>query len=174
MHRRFSIPGGLGALISMIPPISTTILGMLIGRLLMNKQTRPTYKIRILALTSTGILTVGYMFSFFVPVVMKMWTVSYGLISAGWACSVLLLFYWVIDVKGSKKWAFPFVVIGMNALAIYLSFTVMRLSEISNVFTHGIVESLGQFGLIFAALVFVVLEWAILYWMYKRKIFLNP
>jgi len=165
---------GWGTLISIIPPISTTILGMLMGRLLMNKKTTATYKIKIMALTSAGILAVGYMLSFFVPVVMKMWTVSYGLISAGWACSVLLLFYWVIDVKGYKKWAFPFVVIGMNALAVYLSFTVMRLSEIANVFTEGIAGSLGQFGPFFSALAFVILEWAILYWMYKRKIFLNP
>jgi len=165
---------GWGTLISMIPPISTTILGMLMGRLLMNMETTPTYKIKIMALTSAGILAVGYMLSFFVPAVMKMWTVSYGLISAGWACSVLLLFYWVIDVKGYKKWAFPFVVIGMNALAVYLSFSVMRLSEITHVFTDGIAESLGQFGPVFSALVFVVLEWSILYWMYKRKIFLNP
>lgn len=165
---------GWGTLISMIPPISTTILGMLMGRLLMDKQTIPTYKIKILALTSIGILTVGYILSFFVPVVMKMWTVSYGLISAGWACSVLLLFYWVIDIKGYKKWAFPFVVIGMNALAVYLSSTLIGLSDITNVFTDGIAQSLGQFGPFFAALTFLVLEWAILYWMYKRKIFLSP
>jgi predicted acyltransferase len=103
-----------------------------------------------------------------------MWTVSYGFISAGWACSMLLLFYWLIDVRGYKKWAFPFVVIGMNALAVYLSGTVMNLSGISDVFTHGIAESLGQFGPLFSALAFLLLEWAILYWMYKRKIFLSP
>ncbi|MEF9437985.1 MAG: DUF5009 domain-containing protein, partial [Candidatus Mariimomonas ferrooxydans] len=108
------------------------------------------------------------------PVIMKMWTVSYGLLSAGWACSTLLLFYWVIDVLGYKKWAFPFVVIGMNALAIYLSSTVMRLSTIAVVFTDGIAESMGAFGPFFAALAFLALEWAILNWMYKRKIFLTP
>ncbi len=165
---------GWGTLISMIPPISTTILGMLMGRLLMNKQTTSTYKIKIMALTSIGILAAGYMISLFVPIVMKMWTVSYAFISAGWASTVLLLFYWVIDVKGYKKWAFPFVVIGMNALAVYLSSTLMNLSAIANVFTSGIAESLGQFGPFFTAFVFLALEWVILYWMYKRKIFLNP
>ncbi len=164
---------GWGTLISMIPPISTTILGLLMGRLLMSKQT-PAYKIKILALTSTGVLAIGYILSFFVPVVMKMWTVSYGFLSVGWACSTLLLFYWVIDVLGYKKWAFPFVVIGMNALAIYLSGTVMRLSAIADVFTYGIAESLGVFGPFIAALAFLALEWAILNWMYKRKIFLTP
>ena len=164
---------GWGTLISMLPPISTTILGLLIGRLLMSKQP-PAYKIKILALTSAGVLATGYILSFFVPVVMKMWTVSYGFLSAGWACSTLLFFYWVIDVLGYKKWAFPFVVIGMNALAVYLSSTVMRLSAIADVFTKGIAESLGQFGPFFAALAFLGLEWVILNWMYKRKISISP
>jgi predicted acyltransferase len=164
---------GWGTLISMIPPISTTILGLLMGRLLRSEQT-PAYKIKILAVTSAGVLATGYILSIFVPVVMKMWTVSYGFLSAGWACSVLLLFYWVIDVLGHKKWAFPFVVIGMNALAVYLSGTVMRLSTIADVFTDGIAESMGAFGPFFAALAFLALEWAILNWMYKRRIFLTP
>jgi predicted acyltransferase len=80
----------------------------------------------------------------------------------------------VIDVRGYQKWAFPFVVIGMNARAVYLASTVTRLSTIADVFTDGIAESLGQFGPFFAALAFLALEWVILYWMYKRKIFLSP
>jgi predicted acyltransferase len=131
-------------------------------------------KLKILAISSGGVLALGYLVSIFVPVVMKMWTVSYGLISAGWAGSTLLLFYWLNDVMGYKKWAFPFVVIGMNALAVYLSSTVMRLSTIADVFTGGIAEALGKAGPSFAALAFLALEWAILNWMYKRKIFLSP
>ena len=165
--------GGWGTLISMSPPISTTILGLLMGRVLRSEKS-PAYKLKILATTSGGVLAAGYLVSIIVPVVMKMWTVSYGLISAGWACSALLLFYWVIDIMGYKKWAYPFVVIGMNALAVYLSFTVMRLPAIADVFTSGIAESMGRIGPFFAALVFLAMEWAILNWMYKRKIFLSP
>ncbi|HEC43449.1 MAG TPA: hypothetical protein ENI20_11530 [Bacteroides sp.] len=165
--------GGWGTLISMIPPISTTILGLLMGQVLMSKNA-PAYKLKIMALTSAGVLITGYLLSIFVPVVMKMWTVSYGLISAGWACSMLLLFYWLIDVRGYKKGAFLFVVIGMNALAVYLSSTVMNLSEITDVFTDGIADSMGSFGPFFAALAYLALEWAILHWMYKRRIFISP
>jgi predicted acyltransferase len=164
---------GWGTLISMIPPISTTILGLLMGRLLMSSR-QPYDKIKILAVTCAGVLALGYVVSIFVPVVMKMWTVSYGLISAGWACTVLLIFYCVIDVLGHRKWAFLFVVIGMNALAVYLSDTVMRLSTITHVFTRDLADLMGSFGPFFAALIYLGLEWAILYWMYKRRIFLTP
>jgi predicted acyltransferase len=164
---------GWGTMISMIPPISTTILGVLMGRLLMSKQTA-NYKLMILAITCGGVLALGYIISIFIPVVMKMWTVSYGLISAGWACTMLLIFYWVIDILGSKKWTYFFVVIGVNALAVYLADTVMRLSVISDVFTENLAELMGPFGPLFAILVYIGLEWAILNWMYKRKIFLTP
>jgi predicted acyltransferase len=165
---------GWGTMISMIPAISTTILGLLMGRLLMNKKTATNYKLRILAITCAGVLATGYVISIFVPVVMKMWTVSYGLISAGWACTMLLIFYWFIDVLGHKKWTYFFVVIGVNALAIYLADTVMRLSTISDVFTKDLAELMGSFGPLFSILVFIGLEWIILNWMYKRKIFLTP
>ena len=164
---------GWGTLISMIPPISTTILGLLIGRLLMGKNP-VTYKVKVMALITTGILLTGYLVSFFIPVVMKMWTVSYGLLSAGWACSVLLLFYWLIDVVGYRKWTYFFVIIGVNALAVYLSSTVMNLSEITHVFTGSISHSMGNFGALFSAIIYLAIEWLILNWMYKRKIFLNP
>ncbi len=164
---------GWGTMISMIPPAATTILGLLMGRLLMTQESH-NYKMRIMALTCTGVLATGYAVSIFVPVVMKMWTVSYGLISAGWACTMLLIFYWFIDVLGFKKWAFFFVVIGANALAVYLSDTVMGLSAISDVFTRDLAELMGSFGRLFASLVFIGLEWGILYWLYERKIFLTP
>lgn len=164
---------GWGTMISMIPPAATTILGLLMGRLLKTEKTK-AYKLQVIALTSAGVLLTGYVVSIFVPVVMKMWTVSYGLISAGWACTTLLLFYWVIDVLGWKRWTYFFVVIGMNALAVYLAGTVLRLSRIVNVFTDGIADDMGHFGPLFTAVVYVGVEWAILNWMYKRKIFLSP
>jgi predicted acyltransferase len=164
---------GWGTMISMIPPAATSILGLLMGRLLMTQESH-NYKMRIMAFTCIGVLATGYIVSVFVPVVMKMWTVSYGLISAGWACTMLLIFYWFIDVLGFKKWAFFFVVIGVNALAVYLSDTVMRLSAISDVFTKDLAELMGSFGPLFMAVVYVGLEWIILNWMYKRKIFLTP
>jgi predicted acyltransferase len=164
---------GWGTLISMIPPISTTILGLLLGELLMSKNPA-TYKVKIMAFITTGVLVTGYLVSVFVPVVMKMWTVSYGLLSAGWACAVLLLFYCLIDVLGYRKWTYFFVIIGVNALAVYLSSTVMNLSEITHVFTQGISHSIGNFGALFTAVIYLGVEWLILNWMYKRKIFLSP
>ncbi len=163
---------GWGTILSTIPTISTTILGLLLGQLLRSDRTTQ-WRIRIFAVTGMVGLSVGYTLSFFVSVVMKMWTTSYGILSASWACLMFLTFYWLIDVRGYRKGAFPFVVIGANALAVYLCGTVTRLSQVVGIITKGPATLLGPLGPLFEALTFFVVEWLILYWMYKRKIFLS-
>ncbi len=163
---------GWGTIICTIPTIATTILGLLFGRLLKSSLTAER-KMTIIAATGLGGLVVGYTLSLFVPVVMKMWTTSYGILSASWSCLMFLLFYWIVDVLGYRRWAFVFVVIGMNALAVYLCNTVTRLHEIVAIFTRGPATTMGSLGPLFAALAFFAVEWSILHWMYKRKIFLS-
>jgi len=163
---------GWGTIISTIPTIATTILGLLFGGLLRSQMTAQR-KMMIIGLTGLGGLVIGYAVSLFVPVVMKMWTTSYGILSASWACLMFLCFYWILDVLGYRRWAFVFVIIGLNALAVYLCNTVTRLDEIVGIFTKGPAAAMGSVGPLFAALAFFAVEWSILYWMYKRKIFLT-
>lgn len=165
-------PEGWGTVISTIPTISTTILGLMIGEVLRSARPAQT-KLRILAATGVGGLALGYFLALFVPVVMKMWTVSYGILTAAWACLILASFYWVIDVRGWRKWSFPFAVIGMNALAAYLAGTLTQFHHIIRIFTKSAGASLGAFEPLTAALLLFGVEWAVLYWMYKRRIFLN-
>lgn len=163
---------GWGTILSTIPCIATTILGLLFGRLLKSQLT-PQRKMTIIGTTGLCGLVIGYAISLFVPVVMKMWTTSYGILSASWSCLMFLFFYWIIDVLGYRKWAFVFVVIGMNALAVYLCNTVTRLHEVVGIFTRGPAAAMGPVGPLFAALAFFAVELSILYWMYKRKLFLT-
>src|SRR2546427_7524467 len=125
---------GWGTVLSMIPTISTTLLGLLIGELLMSARSKQS-KAKFIAGIGVGCLAMGYVTSFFVPVVMKMWTTSYGLLSAGWASLLLLFFYWLIDMRRYRKWAFPFVIIGMNAIFIYMFTSLIHLDAIVGVFT---------------------------------------
>ena len=55
----------------------------------------------------------------FCPIVKRIWTPSWAVFSAGWAFWMLAGFYWLIDVHGYRKWAFPLVVVGMNSIAMY-------------------------------------------------------
>jgi predicted acyltransferase len=163
---------GWGTVLSAIPTISTTILGLLLGQLLMTERTART-KLKVILLTGAGCVAAGLALGLFIPVIMKLWTTSYGLASAGWACLQFALFFAVIEVLGFRKWAFPFVVIGMNALAIYVGQSIVPFHRLVGVFSKPVAAGMGAFGPLFNAAAVLVVEWLVLYWMYRRKIFLR-
>jgi predicted acyltransferase len=161
-----------GTVLSTIPTISTTLLGLLIGELLMSARSKKA-KATFIGGIGLGCLAIGYGTSFVVPVVMKMWTASYGLMSAGCACLMLLVFYWVIDIRGYRKWAFPLTVIGMNAIFIYVFTSLVHLDVIIDVFTREVARFLPTAKMLFQQVMVLAVEWCILFWMYKRRIFLK-
>ena len=107
------------------------------------------------------------------PVVMKLWTTSYGLVTAGWTCLMFLFFYWMIDLQAWRRWSFPFAVIGANAIFIYMFRSLIHLGSIVGVFTQGIARLLPGSGVLAEEVAVLVVEWLILFWMYKRKIFIK-
>jgi len=165
-------PEGWGTLLSTIPTVATTIIGLLIGELLMSCRSKQT-QAKIIGASGVLCLALGYGLSPVVPVIMKLWTTSYGLASAGWACLMFLLFYWMVDVRGYRRASLPFVVIGTNAIFIYMATSVLPIRELVGIFTRGIAGHLAAAGPAFNALSVLIFEWLILFWMYKRKIFIK-
>jgi predicted acyltransferase len=165
-------PEGWGTVLSTIPTISTTLFGLLIGKSLLTTHSRES-KAKFIGIMGLALLLTGYLTSFFVPVVMKMWTTSYGLMSAGCACLMFLFFYWLIDIRGYQKWAFPLAIIGMNAIFIYMFTSLIHLGPLVDVFTGGIGRILPSSSVLFQQVGVLAVEWLILFWMYKRKIFLK-
>jgi predicted acyltransferase len=166
------LPEHWGTVICTIPTIATTILGMLLGELLMSN--RPSgYKIKVIAATGVAAIILGFALDPVIPIVMKMWTTSYGLASAGWACLMFLFFYWIVDVRGARRWAFPFVVIGMNAVAIYMSQSIVPWAGIVGIFTSSTQSTSGALTPLLQAIVTLTVEWLVLYWMYKHTLFLT-
>ncbi len=168
-----TLPEGWGTAISTIPTISTTIIGLLFGQLLLAGK-KPRHNSMIIGLTGLGCLAAGLALSPFIPVIMKLWTASYGLMSAGWACMLFLAFYWTIDVLGYRAWTLPLTVIGVNALAAYLGPHFMNLPRITNPFMKPLAAGAGTFGPLLLAGGPLLVGWLVLFWMYRRKIFLRP
>ena len=82
-------------------------------------------------------------------------------------------FYLVIDVWGFKKWAFGFIVIGSNAIAVYTATSLYNFGKIANIFTGGLKGQLGNgYGFVRATLALTIV-WLILYWMYRKKTFIK-
>ncbi len=167
-----SHPEGWGTVLSAFPTISTTIIGLLFGEVLLSARSHGQ-KMRVFAVTGLACLTAGFALSPVVPIIMKLWTVSYGLVSAGLACLLFLLFYWLVDVRQYRKWAFFLAVIGTNAVAAYLGPTLVQTRRIAGIFTQPLAREIGVFGPAFSSGVVLLINWLILHWMYRRKIFLR-
>ncbi len=166
------LPEHWGTVICTLPTISTTIVGMLLGELLMTNRSTAS-KMKTIGMVGLSGVVLGWALNPVIPIVMKIWTTSYGLASAGFACLMFLVFYWLVDVRGYRKLAFPFLVIGMNAVAIYMSESIIPWSNIVAIFTHSLGGTLGSFTPLFHAIAVLTIEWLVLYWMYERKIFLT-
>jgi predicted acyltransferase len=95
-------------------------------------------------------------------------------VSIGWACLLFLAFYWLNDVQRLRAWAFPLVVVGVNALAAYLLPTIIPVSRIIGTFTKPLAKDMGAMGPLFTSGAVLLAGWLILFWLYRRKIFLRP
>jgi len=169
--------GGWSTL-SFIPTLATMILGLLTGEWLKGNGSKPE-KLRGLLVAGTSLLLLGLVFQWagICPIVKRVWTSSYTLYSGGWVILILAGFYALIEWKGWRRWAFPLVVVGMNSIAVYvMSWTMSRF------FGSALDRHLGR---VLAAMAgptiqpvlhgfaVMLIFWFILFWMYRRSIFLK-
>jgi predicted acyltransferase len=159
-------------ILSTIPAIATTLLGVLAGHWLRSRQT-PQRKAWGLAVAGIASLLVGALWGFWFPIIKNIWTSTYVLVAGGCSLLLLALFYTVIDLWGFKRWAFFFIVIGMNAITIYLAWRLFDFAGIASVFTHGFIGHLGSFQPIFEAASAAAAAWLFLWFLYRQKIFLK-
>ncbi len=159
-------------LLSTVPAVATVLLGMLAGQWL-NSQRGGWIKVLGLASGGLGCLAVGVLWGWYFPVIKILWTSTYVLIAGGWSLLLLALFYMIIDVIGSRAWAFFFVVIGVNAITIYMVSRIIPFPEISQFLLGGAARLSGSFGPVLLATGTLVLEWLLLLHLYRNRIFLR-
>ena len=117
-------------ILSTLPAVATTLCGVLTGHLLRSRRTA-TEKVAAMFVAGVAGVVAGWAWNYWFPVNKALWTSSYVLLTAGMALQLLACCYWLIDLKGYKRWAFPFIVFGTNALALYfLSGLAARLLDI--------------------------------------------
>jgi len=151
---------------------ASVMLGVLAGQMLMSDAT-PMNKFFRLLIAGVVSLAGGIVWSFSFPVIKLMWTSSYVLIAGGISFVALALFYWIIDVLGYKKWAFGFVVLGMNSIAVYVATQIFDFRLVGNIFVGNLLPLVGRWAdLVEASAAFAVV-WLILYWMYRKKEFIR-
>ena len=111
-------------LLSTIPAVATTLFGVLTGHWLRSERTQWD---KVSGMFAAGAVAVvlGWVWNSFFPINKPLWTSSYVLFTAGLGLQLLALCYWIIDIKGYRRWAWPFAVFGVNALALFVGSGLM-------------------------------------------------
>ena len=157
---------------------ATVLMGVLAGHGL-RSGAKPSTKIQGLVVAGLLCLAMGWAWSEWIgfPIIKHIWTSSMALWAGGWSLLLLALFYGLIDVARIDRWAFPLVVIGSNAIAVYMAVEFIPFREISKTLVGGLARHLDNFctdlGPVLVAFVALLLVWMMLYHMYRRKIFLR-
>src|ERR1700744_451751 len=155
-------------LVSTIPAIGTGLLGILTGNFLKNSTLSPSAKAGRMAIAGVISLVLALAWNTIFPINKNLWTSSFVLNVGGISLLLLAGFYYVIDVRGYKKWAFFFSVIGMNSILIYLSGHFIDWDYM----TRGFFTWLGQLvgdpwnalAMVFA---YLAVKWVFLYILYR-------
>jgi predicted acyltransferase len=174
----FVANGGGYLTLSYIPTLGTMVLGLIAGGWLRAGLPDKSKLKRLLA-ASAACLALGTLLHLLgvCPIVKRIWTPSWTLFSGGLCFLLLAAFYAVIDAHGWKRWAFPLVVIGMNSIAAYCVAHLIDGFIIGSFKTHFGPDVFKVFGDTFAPLAqgaaVLLVFWLILYWMYRRKLFLR-
>ncbi len=173
------IPGTLGlglydrqGVLSTFTSLATTLIGVLAGHWLRSERTANQKTVGFIV---AGLITLvaGWIWGQYFFISRNVWTSSFVLYSAGWCFLLLALFYWVIDVQGYKKWTFFLVVIGMNAITIWVGQRLIDFEFTANALFLGFSKYLGIITPIFLAFSILFIKWLFLWFLYQRKIFLK-
>jgi heparan-alpha-glucosaminide N-acetyltransferase len=166
------------ATLNFIPSLGTMILGLIAGRVMRGERSARGKLLWLLAAGAIGIAS-GWLLDAtgICPSVKRIWTPSWTLYSGGWCFLLLAGFYAAIDMTRQRWLGFPLVVIGMNSIAAYM------IAHLFDGFLGGALRRhLGDgtfrvFGEAYEPFVLgacvLLLYWLILFWMFRRKVFLR-
>lgn len=174
----FHFNGGGYSTLSFIPTLGTMTLGLIAGKWLKSAQSSSALLQRF-GTTAAILFVVAILLNLtgINPIVKRIWTPAWTLFSSGWCFILLSLFYYIVDVKDNKNWFLPLIVVGTNSIAAYI-FAHTIDSFIDQSFRIHISQNYDLiFGEVYRTLVsggiILLFEFWILYWMYKKKLFIK-
>lgn len=163
-------------LLSALPAVVTAFLGMFTGDLVRipNEKISGNRKTLYMLGAAVAMLGIGFIFNAFQPCNKALWNSAFVMFAGCYSVGMFAIFYWIIDVRGHRKWTMPLTVVGMNSITIYLAQKIINFSFTNKFFLSGVVSLVPeQWGKVIYAAGYVLLCWLFLYFLYKKKIFLK-
>lgn len=175
-------------ILSTIPAIASTLIGILCGQWLRAEKSREEKTIWMFV-SGHLLLLLSVILNNWFPINKNLWTSSYVIFTSGWALICLAVIFWLVDVKGYRKWSKPFVIFGMNAIVVFTlsEILAMLLWVISFKAADGHTISLHDYlylygfatwasplnASLFFAIAFVLLMYLVAWVMWKQKWFVK-
>jgi predicted acyltransferase len=184
--------------LNFVPSMATMIFGLMAGAWLRGPK-RPKVKFATLVVAGAICFLLGLTLDYVVcPSVKRIWTPTWAIFSTAWTLWMLAGFFGIIDLVGWRRWAFPFIVVGMNSIAMYCMSQLMKSWVGGTLKTHldwvwqwslarmtdesaqqTLLTDFGQhpfqgtYGPIVQSISILLALWLICLWMYRRRIFLR-
>lgn len=174
----FVFNSGGWSTLSFIPTLATMQLGFWAGEWVKSRRPRTT-TLKGLVAGGVGLAAAGLVLQWLhiCPIVKRIWTSAYTLYSGGLVVLMLAALYWLVEMQGWKRWAFPLLVIGSNSITIYLMSWTIEHFVSETLVTHlgrGPFLVLGApFEPVLRGAGVLLVFWLMLYWMYRRRVFVR-
>jgi predicted acyltransferase len=173
LYRGIHDPEGI---MSTMPAVATALLGMFTGEFLQSDylKNKPMQRVLYLVTTAVALLIIGKLWDLIFPINKNLWSSSFVCWAGGLSLLLFAVFYLIIDVWNLRKWAFFFVVIGMNPITIYLAERIINFRPATEFFFSGIADLLPEpWAPLINAIGITTVGWMFLYILYRKKIFLK-
>lgn len=172
LYKPLSDPEGI---LSTIPAIASSLLGLFTSMFLLDKSFEPKKKAYYFLGGGLIIVLLGYLWGIQFPIIKKLWTSSYVLVTGGYSIMLFGFFYLILDVYKWQKWSLPFVWIGMNPITIYMFYNLVRPRGIAERFV-GNSEAFtvsDDWHKLFIMLITIAINILLLRFLYNKKIFIR-
>lgn len=174
LHSKVYDPEGL---FSTLPAIGTALLGIFMGTFLKDiaNDFSQSKKIVIMVASAVILIGIGIVWDYDFPINKRLWTSSFVCFVGGFSSLMFTFFYLIIDVLGFHKWAFPLVLIGSNSILIYMaSEGLVNFGHTAEFIFGGIIAYLPLLWQpVFTTISVTIIQLILLYFLYKRKLFLK-
>lgn len=161
-------------LLSTVLAVVTAMLGMFTGEFVRRSDIRGGRKTLWMAAAAAALLAAGLAFSGVLPVNKKLWSSTFVCVVGAYSLGMFALFYYLIDVRGWRRWTLFFRVVGLNSITIYLAQRIVGFGRISDFFLGGIASKCPEaVAAVISSAGYVAVCWLFLYFLYRKNVFLK-
>jgi predicted acyltransferase len=172
IHEKYYGYGDNEGLLSTLPAVATVLVGIAAGKWLQSGYSKLEKASGLMALGAILVI-LGNLWGDYFPIIKNLWTSSFVLVAGGWSLMLLSLFYGIIDGLGYQRWAWIWIVIGANAITIYLLQRIIPFGKISEFFLDGLASLAGDQRSVVILAGALVCKCILLAVMYHKRMFLR-